>query len=157
MQCRRLFCLYKFLDILEKQLEDLILNTPGQIRPSLGNRAGIEPPPFFSLVLIFPWVYVAVRLGVFHLTLKPYNMKQISQHELEVIKIKTLRRELDSSLQILKSSTGSRERSISTTKIQEAIMWLGMDLKRLGETNPYPNSYNPENTTIEPTADGLKL
>lgn len=84
-------------------------------------------------------------------------MKQISQHELEVIKIKTLRRELDSSLQILKSSTGSRERSISTTKIQEAIMWLGMDLKRLGETNPYPNSYNPENTTIEPTADGLKL
>jgi hypothetical protein len=36
-------------------------------------------------------------------------------------------------------------------------MWLGMDLKRLYEPNPYPNSYNPSNTVVEPTADGLKL
>ena len=27
-----------------------------------------------------------------------------------------------------------------------------MELKRLGNANPYPNSYNPENTKIEPTA-----
>ena len=58
----------------------------------------------------------------------------------------------------------SRERSITITKIQEAIMWLGMDLKAINEetpseatTNPYPQSYNPESPVIEPTADGLKL
>ena len=52
----------------------------------------------------------------------------------------------------------SRERSLSITKLQEAVMWLGMDLKRLGTENPYPNSKKPETgTIIEKTADGLKL
>ena len=58
----------------------------------------------------------------------------------------------------------SRERSLAITKIQEAIMWLGMDLKAINEEtpsalteNPYPQSYNPESPVIEPTADGLKL
>ena len=32
-----------------------------------------------------------------------------------------------------------------------------MNLKRLNEPNPYPDSYNPSNAKIEPTADGLKL
>lgn len=36
-------------------------------------------------------------------------------------------------------------------------MWLGMDLKRLNEPNPYPNSYNPSNAIVELTAQGLKL
>lgn len=70
---------------------------------------------------------------------------------------KLLRMRLDSNLQDLRSLPGSRERSLAITKLQECILWLGMDLKRLGEPNPYPNSYNPENTVIDPTADGLKL
>ena len=70
---------------------------------------------------------------------------------------KQLRQELDASLQRLKNVQGSRERSLSITKLQESIMWLGMDLKRLNEANPYPDSYNPENTKIAPTADNLKL
>lgn len=37
-------------------------------------------------------------------------------------------------------------------------MWLGMHLKELGETNPYPSSKDPSTgTRIEPTADRLKL
>lgn len=32
-----------------------------------------------------------------------------------------------------------------------------MDLKRIGNPNPYPESYNPESSKVEPTADGLKL
>ena len=36
-------------------------------------------------------------------------------------------------------------------------MWLGMDLKRLGEENPYPESKNPESDVVHPTADGLKM
>lgn len=58
---------------------------------------------------------------------------------------------------------GSRERSLAVTKIQEAIMWLGMDLKAINEVspgsapNPYPLSYDPTSARIEPTADGLRL
>lgn len=79
---------------------------------------------------------------------------------------KQWRMELDLVLQKIKAGTNnafhtprhSRERSLAVTKIQEAIMWLGMDLKDIGETpNPYPESYNPASPAIEPTADGLKL
>lgn len=80
----------------------------------------------------------------------------------EVRTDKCLRAGLDAQLQTLKAAKPSRERSLATTKLQEAIMWLGMDLKRLNEGNPavpspYPESYNPESLHIEPTADGLKL
>ncbi len=51
----------------------------------------------------------------------------------------------------------SRERATCITKIQEAIMWLGLDLKEQNEANPYPQSYNPDSAVIAPTADGLKL
>ena len=70
---------------------------------------------------------------------------------------KMLRKNLDQQLQALKSLGKSRERSIAITKLQECIMWLGMDLKRLNEPNPYPSSYDPSTTKVEPTADGLKL
>ena len=75
----------------------------------------------------------------------------------EVTKTKELRVGLDRQLQELKDMPSSREVSLAITKTQEAIMWLGMNLKRLNETNPYPNSYKPDNEIIEPTADGLKM
>ena len=75
-----------------------------------------------------------------------------------IVETKELRVTLDSVLQRVKGSERkSRERSLVVTKLQEAIMWLGMDLKELGTTSPYPNSYKPENTVVDPTADGLKL
>lgn len=78
--------------------------------------------------------------------------------EQEVVENKRLRKELDEKIQEVKALPSSRERSICITKLQEAVMWLGMDLKRLGEANPYPSSKAPESgSTIEPTADGLKL
>lgn len=88
------------------------------------------------------------------------------------------RKDLDEVLQRLKRDTdrnftgerapdhpvrASRERSLAITKVQEAIMWLGMDLKSMNEESPgscpspYPESYDPESKRIEPTADGLKL
>jgi hypothetical protein len=87
---------------------------------------------------------------------------------------KQFRKDLDEVLQRLKAANGqgpkggweirtSRERSLAITKVQEAIMWLGMDLKAMheqgvpGTENPYPESYNPESPKIEPTADGIKL
>lgn len=83
--------------------------------------------------------------------------KVSKMEEDQVATTKQIRKDLDAVLQVVKSSAQSRERSLAITKIQESIMWLGMDLKRLNEPNPYPQSYNPESPVIEPTADGLKL
>ena len=80
-----------------------------------------------------------------------------AQRDYEVIQDKTARVQIDDQIQKVKSLPPSRERSICITKLQAAVMWLGMDLKRLNEPNPYPNSKDPSNTKIEPTADGLKL
>jgi len=104
-------------------------------------------------------------------------MKEVT----EISQTKQFRKDLDEVLQRLKYASDtsnphamvpvrmSRERSLAITKIQEAIMWLGMDLKAQSEearaagedagdcANPYPESYNPNSQVIEPTADGLKL
>ena len=77
---------------------------------------------------------------------------------LEIPKVKQLRKDIDDVIQRVKSLDGCREVSICITKLQEAVMWLGMDLKRIGETNPYPSSKDPSTgTKIEPTADNLKF
>lgn len=75
----------------------------------------------------------------------------------EVIKTKQLRKDIDEIIQRVKEIPPSRETSLSITKLQESVMWLGMNLKRLNEPNPYPNSKDPSNEKIEPTADGLKF
>lgn len=79
-----------------------------------------------------------------------------------VIIDKQLRKEIDAIIQRLKPSNtnplrNSHERRIAIVKLQEAVMWLGMDLKALGEQNPYPNSKDPSNVIVDKTADGLKL
>ena len=76
----------------------------------------------------------------------------------EIIANKALRKNIDAIIQEVKDLPASRERSLAITKLQEAVMWLGMDLKRLGNENPYPSSKDPSTgDKIEPTADGLKL
>jgi hypothetical protein len=94
------------------------------------------------------------------------------QLEAFVIQTKQWRKDLDECLQRLKQSSdigytgcrapdhpvrSSRERSLAITKIEEAIMWLGMDLKSQNTPNPYPYSKDPTSIVIEPTADGLKM
>ena len=77
---------------------------------------------------------------------------------LEIPKVKQLRKDIDNIIQRVKSLDGCREVSICITKLQEAVMWLGMDLKRIGDINPYPNSKDPSTgTKIEPSADNLKF
>ena len=75
--------------------------------------------------------------------------------------LQSIKRGSDTKREVLTSEDhprASRERSLAVTKLQEAIMWLGMDLKDIGETpNPYPHSYDPASPVIEPTSDGLKL
>lgn len=75
----------------------------------------------------------------------------------EVPAIKRLRKHIDEIIQRVRELDSCRETSIVITKLQEAVMWLGMDLKRLNQPNPYPESKDPTSMRIEPTADGLKL
>ena len=75
----------------------------------------------------------------------------------EVPAIKQLRKDTDDIIQRVIELEPCRETNLVITKLQEAIMWLGMDLKRLNQPNPYPESKNPNSMRIEPTADGLKM
>lgn len=128
----------------------------------------------------------------------------------EIKAVKQCRKDLDKVLQSIRAWPPTRERALSITYSQNAIMWLGMDLKRLAALQPpepagaaakaayhrygsvtdfknfqgnpmpkweelpekireawkaaintsgapYPTSYDPTSTRIEPTADGLKL
>lgn len=84
-------------------------------------------------------------------------MNTSEQIEQQIIATKTLRKGLDEQLQELKKLKPSREVSLAITNLQQSIMWLGMHLKELGSANPYPNSYNPNNAIVDPTADNLKL
>lgn len=89
-----------------------------------------------------------------------HQTEDTTQENPAITQTKQLRKELDAALQNLRKemlNRSSRERSLAVTKIQEAIMWLGMDLKDIGAPNPYPHSYDPTSQVIEPTADGLKL
>lgn len=47
----------------------------------------------------------------------------------EVPAIKQLRKDIDDVIQRVKDLESCRETSIVITKLQEAVMWLGMDLK----------------------------
>lgn len=76
----------------------------------------------------------------------------------EVVANKQLRKDIDEKIQEIKNLPPSRERSLAITKLQEGVMWLGMDLKRLNEENPYPSSKDPSSgDKIEATADGLRF
>lgn len=46
---------------------------------------------------------------------------------------------------------------LSVRDLESAIMRQGMVLKSIGATNPYPNSKDPSNLVIEPTAEGLTM
>ena len=80
------------------------------------------------------------------------------EFEAEVVENKRLRKEIDEKIQEIKNLPSSIERNLAITKLQEGVMWLGMDLKRLGTDNPYPSSKDPSTgTAIEKTADNLVL
>lgn len=76
----------------------------------------------------------------------------------EIQEIKALRQQGDAFIQGMKALPKSREVSVAITNAQQAVMWLGMELKERNEMNPYPSSKDPATgDVIEPTADGLKL
>lgn len=73
----------------------------------------------------------------------------------EIIMSKQIRVDVDDIIRRVDNMETSRETSLAKTKLQEAIMWMDMNLKQLGNPNPYPNSRNTNNEKIDKTADGL--
>lgn len=55
------------------------------------------------------------------------------------------------------SSEVIAQHTLSIRDLESCIMRQGMALKYIGNPNPYPDSKDPTNTIVNPTADGLKM
>ncbi len=76
----------------------------------------------------------------------------------DIQKIKQLRKDTDGIIQRVKALPGSGELSLVVTKLQEGVMWMGMALGALGDTNPYPASKDVSTgDLVEKKADDLKM
>lgn len=49
------------------------------------------------------------------------------------------------------------QHSLSIRDLESCVMRQGMALKYIGTPSPYPNSKDPSNTVVDPTADNLKM
>ena len=96
-----------------------------------------------------------------------------------IITAKSFRKEADELLQRMKSHRAALHRHVngkhtescacedphetiaqhilSIRDLESCIMRQGMALKYIGNPNPYPDSKDPTNTVVNPTADGLKM
>ena len=79
----------------------------------------------------------------------------VAHKENEIIMSKQVRIDVDDIIRRVTNMPVSAESHMSLIKLQEAVMWMGMNLKRLGSPNPYPNSRNTNNEKVDKTADGL--
>lgn len=78
--------------------------------------------------------------------------------ETQIIETKQLRKDLDDVIQGIRVLSSQSEETIHARHYAtNALMWLGMNLKRLGNPNPYPNSRDTSNTIVDKTAAGLKI
>ena len=96
--------------------------------------------------------------------------------EAAIIAAKTFRKEADELLQRMKDhrkallnappteekicedfSEVIAQHTLSIRDLESCIMRQGMTLKYIGNPNPYPDSKDPSNTVVNPTADGLKM
>jgi len=70
--------------------------------------------------------------------IEPMNTELNVDELLEIEINKTFCKELKGTLQKIQNSVKSRERSLTITKVQEAIMWLEMDSTWRVNPNLYP-------------------
>lgn len=82
----------------------------------------------------------------------------------EIFFIKSFRREISNMIVSVRALPCNRERALVRTKLEEALMWLGKDLQRIGEENPslladpYPNANEPSTgSVIDKPAEELNL
>lgn len=77
-------------------------------------------------------------------------------NEEKIVEVKKYRVEIDSLIQRLKADKSNAEETLAFRSLQEAKHWLGESLAILGAANPYPNSKDPSNSVVDPTADVAK-
>lgn len=94
---------------------------------------------------------------LFNQIIQVRKLKKKIENEDYIRSVKQSRKNLDDELQNVKNLRASQEVESAVTKIQEGIMWLGMELKRIGSQSPYPEGYNANNSDVGKPADGLKL
>lgn len=78
--------------------------------------------------------------------------------ESEIVKTKQLRKDIDEILQRTKDLSSTRERSFAVMKLKEVIIWLGMHLETLNNSDSYSENKDPKSKNyVAPTADNLKM
>lgn len=77
--------------------------------------------------------------------------------EEQIIETKQLRKDLDDIIQKLRAQPCCEEVQHARHYATNTLMWLGMNLKRLGNPNPYPNSRDTSNAIVDKTDAGLKI
>lgn len=77
--------------------------------------------------------------------------------EEKIIEVKKYRVEIDSLIQRVGATKSNAEETLAFRALQQAKHWLGESLSILGAQYPYPNSKDPSNTIVDPTADVAKL
>lgn len=69
----------------------------------------------------------------------------------QVLKVKDLRSKIKTLLYDLIVLGPSREKALCRTKLQEASMWLGMELRRLADDKSvYANGNDPTTAVVDP-------
>ncbi len=127
-------------------LEPLVWTTTVSVRePGPAMAAEMPPPP------PVPPLKDRFIVGIKQQRKDLDDLVQQAKHLSVVAGLKELEGELQDKPELMANLTLSRRH------IEDAVMRLGMALKAIGTPNPYPDSKNPGNTTINPTADGLKL
>jgi hypothetical protein len=96
------------------------------------------------------WLYL-LHLGV---AIDALNGGALPPDVGPVASVKFWRRCIASVVRMVAShDTRSRPLSLARTKLEEARMWLGKELGRLGEATPYPQADDPASPVIELEAD----
>lgn len=77
----------------------------------------------------------------------------MSEKDARIVWLKDFRVRIDALIEEMRIAKGSAEETLSFRALQQAKHWLGEALREVGAQTPYPNSMDPSNTKVDPTAD----
>lgn len=80
--------------------------------------------------------------------MEPSNQTGLTKDQHSTDDVHTLRVKIDGAIKALEAFVPSRELALVKTKLQEAKMWAGKELERMG--SELPAEYRDEATTDEP-------
>lgn len=89
------------------------------------------------------------------MTINASEVDSEAHKNLHILNIKALRLAIANDLENLEKVNvtwgRSREKSLAYTQLQEASMWLGMELRRLADgVSCYPNGNDTSNAIVDP-------